>query len=251
MTAERLSHCDEIELIRVAQVNHLDEHHKMWARNKLIVHNLGLVHKVVHKFPMKNATCSYDDLFQEGVAGLMHGIDKFDPTKGYRLSTYVYNWITAYVRRYYQNHNRAVRLPVHLADKQLKLNKEIEQLQSELGREPTKDEIAQVNPNANHIQQCIQANVSLNVLVGEDSELESLIADEPVDTDSVMDCEMLLAKLKDEVSPRDYKILLQRYGFIGKGALTLQEVADDTGLTRARAHQIEKKMVKKLQEIAQ
>ena len=110
--------------------------------NRLVTYNLGLVHKIVHKFPMKNATCSYDDLFQEGVAGLIHGIKKFDETRGYRLSTYVYRWIQAYVSRYFQNHGKTIRVPVHLADTTQKLRKEVEALTKQLGYTPTESECA-------------------------------------------------------------------------------------------------------------
>ena len=108
---KRLSHTEEIELTRLMNEHGLETRKGRRALDKLVTHNLGLVSKIVNKFPLKNANCSFDDLFQEGVAGLIHGLRKFDPTKGCRLSTYVYNWISAYVRRYYQNQGRTVRVP--------------------------------------------------------------------------------------------------------------------------------------------
>ena len=98
MKHDQLTAQEEIYLSRILKSEKSKENHK-WALDKLVLCNLGLVHKIVHKFPLKNATCSYDDLFQEGVAGLIHGIRKFDETRGYRLSTYVYRWIQAYVSR--------------------------------------------------------------------------------------------------------------------------------------------------------
>ena len=146
---QRLSHVEEIEFIR--DFNSGEPQLSKWALDKLVLANTGLCHKLVNKFPIKNATCSYEDLFQEAIAGLIHAIHKFDPTKGYRLSTYSYRWIQAYVQRYYQNHSRAVRVPVHVADSQLALNKQVEALQRRLGRSPSMAEILEENPDAGKI----------------------------------------------------------------------------------------------------
>ena len=175
---KRLSHTEEIELTRVLNVDGVDTHSGRRALDKLVTHNLGLVNKIVNKFPLKNANCSYDDLFQEGVAGLIHGIRKFEPTKGFHMSTYVYNWISAYVRRYYQNQGRTVRVPIHMADKSFKLNKQIEELTEKLGRTPTLEEIHALNKNADHIRNSMRGTVSLNNIVGEDSELEGLVGED-------------------------------------------------------------------------
>ena len=87
---KRLSHVEEIELTR-KQFQKLESGTRAYRRclDTIVTHNLGLVNKIVNKFPLKNATCTFDDLFQEGVAGLIHGVRKFEPAKGYRLSTYV------------------------------------------------------------------------------------------------------------------------------------------------------------------
>ena len=160
---QRLTHTEEIELSRQLQQHEVGSRRYRRALDKLVTHNLGLVNKIVSRFPLKNANCSFDDLFQEGVAGLIHGIRKFEPERGYRLSTYVYNWISAYVRRYYQNHGRAIRVPVHMADKSFQLKRQIEELTLELGRTPTIDEIRQLNEKADQIQAAMRNTVSLNV----------------------------------------------------------------------------------------
>ena len=108
MTKERLSQVEEQHLIELSQKG--DER----ALNRLIRLNTGLVHKIVNKFPMKNANCSYEDLYQEGILGLMHAINKFDLSRNLRLSTYSYYWISARVRAYYHQNYRTVRLPVHV-----------------------------------------------------------------------------------------------------------------------------------------
>ena len=148
-----------------------------YAAKKLVSLNTGLVHKLVHKFPIKNTACSYDDLYQEGIMGLMHGIRKFDETRGYRLSTYVYRWIQAYVTRYFQNHGRVIRIPVHMFNKQLELKKTIEKMTKDLGRTPTSDEIASLKDDITTIQQSMMNVSSLNSLISDNDELECLQGD--------------------------------------------------------------------------
>lgn len=248
---KRLSHTEEIELTRLMNEHGLETRKGRRALDKLVTHNLGLVSKIVNKFPLKNANCSFDDLFQEGVAGLIHGLRKFDPTKGCRLSTYVYNWISAYVRRYYQNQGRTVRVPIHMADKSFKLNRQIEELTEKLGRTPTLEEVQALNKNADQIFTSMRGTVSLNNIVGEDSELESIVGEDRTEEfDTTHDADVLLAEVKPLVSDRDFNILVKRYGLDGDTPLTLSETADKYGITRARVHQIEHRMLKKMKEIA-
>jgi len=243
----RLSHVEEIELCRALK----SENQKVAERalNRLVTHNLGLVHKLVNKFPLKNASCSYDDLYQEGVAGLIHGIQLFDPTKGYRLSTYVYRWIQAKIQRYYQNHGRSVRVPVHIIDASFAVAKEVNKLTTELGRTPTVAEIKEVRPDAVDILTKTQANVSLNAPVGDDSELEDLQGEDNTEQfDNCVDCELLLEQLQTQVSSRDYRILLMRYGLGGYDEHTLSEISEEFGITRARVSQVEHKLVKMMRQ---
>ena len=248
---KRLTHTEEIELTRLLNEHGPETRKGRRALDKLVTHNLGLVSKIVNKFPLKNANCSFDDLFQEGVAGLIHGLRKFDPTKGCRLSTYVYNWISAYVRRYYQNQGRTVRVPIHMADKSFKLNRQIEELTEKLGRTPTLEEVQALNKNADHIFTSMRGTVSLNNIVGEDSELESIVGEDKTEEfDTNYDAGALLAEVKPMVSERDFGILIKRYGLDGDTPLTLSETADKYGITRARVHQIEHKLLKKMKDIA-
>ena len=239
----RLTHVEEIELCRALK----SDNHRVAqrARDQLVTHNLGLVHKLVNRFPLKNATCTYDDLFQEGVAGLIHGINLFDSTKGYRLSTYVYRWIQAKIQRYYQNHGRSVRVPVHVIDASFAVAKEVSKLTSELGRTPTVAEVSQVRPDAVDVLLKTQSSVSLNSPVGDDSELEDLQGvDNTEQFETCVDCELLLQQLQSEVSTRDYRILLMRYGLGGYDEHTLSEVSQEFGITKARVSQVEHKLVK-------
>lgn len=245
---ERLTHVEEIELIRLSRSD--SKTVRDYATNRLVTHNVGLVHKLVNKFPIKNSTCSYDDLYQEGIMGLMHGIRKFDETRGYRLSTYVYRWIQAYIRRYYLNHSRSVRVPVHISDAQMTLNKQIEKLTAELGRTPKMSEIIAVNSDAVRIIDDMKSNVSLNATIGESSELEDVVGEDKTEEfETTTDCHLLLDKLRDNVSSRDFNILMLRFGLNGESEHTLEEIADKYEVTRARIHQIEKTLIKKLRAL--
>ena len=225
MTTER-----EIELIRLLPDKK--------ALDELVLANTGLIHKVVHRFPIKNSNCSYDDLFQAGIEGLIHGIGKYDVTRGYRLSTYCYRWIQAYVSRYYQNQGKTIRIPVHMANVDMKTRKVSEQLTHELGRTPTDAEVADIYPEAEKLNG-VTSTVSLNATISEDEELEALCGyDKTEEIDYQLQCELMLDKLKTEVSPRDFNIFVYRNGLLGKSEHTLGEIAEYHGITRARVHQV-------------
>jgi len=235
----RLSHVEEIELTRILNTYDKETRRHQRALEKLVTHNLGLVKKIAHKFPVKNASCTFDDLFQEGVAGLIHGVYKFDPEFGCRLSTYVYRWIAAYVRRYYQNHGRTIRIPVHLSDKQLQVNKQIESLTNQIGRTPTPEELTESVDGVEKVRSAFVNTVSLNSLVGDDLELESFVAKQNDVSDDKIDCELLLERVKSQFSKRDFWIVAKRYGLYGYPAHSLSELSDEYNLTRARIHQVE------------
>ena len=238
---------EEIQLIKQTQEGKRVD----YAMRKLVECNTGLVHKIVNRFPMKNCCCTYEDLYQEGVLGLIRGIQKFDVTRGVRLSTYCYRWIQAYVKRYYLNHYRTVRLPVHVIQQNGQLNKQIEKLTSELGRTPTLDEVCELNDNADTLICSSLYTLSLNNLSGEDSELQDYVGEDHTDDrDNELDVHFLLQQLKETVSDRDYKILIQRYGLDGQGERTLEELAQTNDITRARVHQVQNKLISKLREFA-
>jgi RNA polymerase primary sigma factor len=250
MKANQLTASEEIFLIRVLN-SPKSVSNRQWALDKLVLSNLGLIHKIVHRFPLKNAACTYEDLFQEGVAGLIHGIEKFDETRGYRLSTYVYRWIQAYVSRYFQNHGKTIRIPVHMSDTSSKLRKEVEELTKQLDHTPSQAECVE------HIEDYMERNsmpdtcVSLNAALSEDGELLDLAGvDNTEENDNVLECENLLDGLRDRVSERDYNILCMRFGLAGHPEHTLSEISDAMGITRARCHQIQKECLKELRVLS-
>ncbi len=240
--ASKLTHEEELILIK-------DRDNKK-SLDRLVLSNLGLVHKIVHKFPLKSVSCNYEDLFQEGVAGLIHAIHKFEVERGYRLSTYSYRWIQAYITRYYQNQGRTIRVPVHMATKQMELNKQVESLTRDLGRTPTQEEIEDVNSNVDWIKTSMVPVSSLNQLVSETDELECLQGDDNTEeSDRKMDCDILLERVKQVTSDRDYNILSLRYGLDGNQPHTLSEISELHGLTRARVHQITNQMIRQCREM--
>jgi RNA polymerase nonessential primary-like sigma factor len=245
LTTERLSKTEERTLIELAQQGHNR------ALTTLIKHNEGLVHKIVSRFPMKNSVCSYQDLYQEGVMGFCHAIEKFDLDRDIRLSTYSYYWITARVRSYYHNHYRTVRLPVHVTTENTEVNRTIERLTREYGRVPTLDEVCSIHENADNVLCSSLFTFSLNSLVGEDGELQDLQGESyTTQQDEQLDAYFLLQQLRGCISDRDYKILIQRYGLDGNGERTLQELSDDNDVSRARVHQVINKALAQLKTIA-
>ena len=240
----------EIELIRQVQSNAIGTRAHKRALDELVVSNMGLVHKIVHRFPMKNATCSYDDLFQEGIAGLIHGIGKFDLSRGYRLSTYSYRWIQAFVSRYFQNNGRSIRVPVHMSTKQQAFNKDVELLTKQLGRTPTANEIRELNEDVDVIQSSMMNVSSLNGLINDNDELECLQGEDRTEEfDMQVDAELLLTKLRALVSDRDFSILTARFGLGGVPPHTLSELATKHNITRARIHQVESDCIKQLRQL--
>ena len=234
----------EIELVRMLNLSAPGSKSYKRLLDELVLANLGLVHRLVQKFPIKNASCSYEDLFHEGVAGLIHGIQKFEVERGYRLSTYVYRWISAYISRYFQNHSKTIRIPVHMATKDMMNRKQIENLTTELGRTPSKTDIEEAGISVNNYTSC----VSLNQMVTENGELEELCGDDTQNevNDYVMECELLLDKLKDDVSERDFNIFVHRYGLLDVPEHTLDEIATHHSITRSRIHQISNSCLSKM-----
>lgn len=245
-TYPRLTHFEELDLLK--QYKSTDDKRLL---DKLVLANLGLCHKIVHKFPLKNASVSYDDLFQEAVAGLIHGIQKYEAERGVRLSTYVYNWIRAYVQRYFANHSRAVRIPIHISDAQYALNKQVETLTRELQRTPTIEEISAINPDARSIIADMRAGVSLNATIGDDTELMDIQSPDNADVrEESLELSLMLDNLAQNATKRDMDILMRRFGLNGYTPHTLQEVAETHKLTRSRVHQIETRLVSQLKQMA-
>ena len=147
---DRLSHIEEIELCKEAQKGSLK------SKQKMIVHNLGLVHKLANKMYFKNPQFSVDDLCQEGIMGLNRAIEKFDPKEGCRFSTYAYHWIRSFIGRYNDNHRGKIRVPSHM-------------IQKIRGSEDGSEE-------ERTLKEKLPVVVSLNKTIGEGSSLQDILS---------------------------------------------------------------------------
>lgn len=226
------------------------------ARKKIIESNLRFVVYLAKKYI--NRGIPFLDLVQEGNIGLMKAIDKFDPSKGLKLSTYSSFWIKEQINRLILNTSRNIRIPIHKQEnygKYIRLNNK---LSNELGRNPTFEELAyEMGCSVEEVKEynnIIKDTVSLNTLVGEDNdtELENFIAYEDESINNFVNKEFLKKIInfsKSKLSLREVYILELRYGLYDGICWSLNKVATEFGITFQRVKQIEGKALKKLRQI--
>ncbi len=224
------------------------------ARQKMIRANLRLVVKIAQDYAGYGLPLL--DLISEGNIGLMRAVDRFEPAKGAKLSTYAAWWIKQAVKRALANQGKTIRLPVHLTDKISRLRRISSQLSEEFGREPTDEELAEeMGVSAAKVSQLRSAAIrpaSLNATVGDSdgSELGELVSDEsaraPDDLVENIDITRNVLEFLDVLDERERKILTMRYGLDGKNALTLEEVGEKFKVTRERIRQLQNIALRKL-----
>ena len=241
---------DEIELAELIQKGDLK------AREKMITANLRLVVKIAQYYA--NIGLSLLDLINEGNIGLMKAVERFDPSKGGKLSTYAAWWIKQSIKRALANQSKTIRLPVHMVDRVTQMRRTSAELAERIGRDPTDDELAsEMNlpiSRVAHLKSVSKKPASLDSPLGEDenSTLGEVVADdnainpsEQLQSKSLIgDVNIVLSKL----DPREADIIRLRFGLEGRDPLTLEQVGAKIGVTRERVRQLQEQALRQLRK---
>lgn len=247
-----LEYTQELELARAARDG--DE----VSRQQMIRHNLRLVISIARRYRHRGLTLL--DMVEEGNIGLMRAVDKYDPERGFRFSTYATWWVRQSIERAIMNHARNVRLPVHVIKDISQCLRHETELSHRLGRRPRRSELAhhlsrplaELEELLNCHESSYDAGETLPEIDALDADcfVDELRGNDPALRQHCRSSSRTLRRWLEELSLRQRDVLVRRFGLDGYGAGTLEQVGADVGLTRERVRQIQIEAMRRLRRLA-